>query len=192
MIAKSTNVIVRRVPVKAQRRRFDNSTSSAPAPTGRSNISMGNSTPSISSSTSLMPLLAGGVSENDRIEALVSQGPGWSQGQAVPQQARFLQNSSKTPPPHYVCHRCQQGGHWISACPTNGDTAFDFRRIKKVSCFTLLIFNNEICSFPRNQIFLIHCPPIHSIFFFFHFCFCGLGDRDSKVLFGNCVRVGCW
>jgi hypothetical protein len=42
-----------------------------------------------------MPLLAGGGSENDRIDALVSQGPGWTQGEAVPQRARFLQQASQ-------------------------------------------------------------------------------------------------
>ena len=98
-----------------------------------------------SGSLSSMPLLAGNASENDRIEALVSQGPGWTPGQQVPQQARFLQNTSKVPPPHYVCHRCGQGGHWISACPTNGDTAFDFRRIKKVSQFSICFLLVACC-----------------------------------------------
>ena len=34
------------------------------------------------------------------------------------------------PPPGYICHRCQQPGHFIRSCPTNGDPAFDGRRPK--------------------------------------------------------------
>ncbi len=84
-------------------------------------------------SEAALPLLAGG-GENERIEALISQGPGWSAGQSVPTRARFMQVAAqKPPPPTYVCHRCQQTGHWINMCPTNGDPKFDFKRIKKVS-----------------------------------------------------------
>ena len=28
--------------------------------------------------------------------------------------------SLKPPPANYVCHRCNQKGHWIKFCPTNG------------------------------------------------------------------------
>lgn len=35
---------------------------------------------------------------------------------------------SKQPPPSYVCNRCNQQGHWINHCPTNGDKRFDIRR----------------------------------------------------------------
>ncbi|KXL42066.1 hypothetical protein M433DRAFT_32160, partial [Acidomyces richmondensis BFW] len=30
-------------------------------------------------------------------------------------------------PPGYTCHRCGEKGHWIQACPTNGDANFDGR-----------------------------------------------------------------
>ncbi|XP_054810175.1 E3 ubiquitin ligase PQT3-like isoform X2 [Prosopis cineraria] len=37
----------------------------------------------------------------------------------------------KTPPPGYVCHRCQVSGHFIQYCPTNGDPTYEFiRRVK--------------------------------------------------------------
>lgn len=40
----------------------------------------------------------------------------------------------RPPPPGYVCFRCGQKGHWIQACPTNGDADWDGRpRIKKTT-----------------------------------------------------------
>ncbi|KAG9132029.1 hypothetical protein Leryth_017801 [Lithospermum erythrorhizon] len=35
-----------------------------------------------------------------------------------------------TPPPGYVCHRCNTPGHFIQNCPTNGDRNFDIKRAK--------------------------------------------------------------
>lgn len=34
------------------------------------------------------------------------------------------------PPPGYICHRCQQTGHFIRFCPTNDDPSYNFRRPK--------------------------------------------------------------
>ncbi|XP_011621452.1 E3 ubiquitin ligase PQT3-like isoform X1 [Amborella trichopoda] len=36
----------------------------------------------------------------------------------------------KTPPQGYVCHRCNNPGHFIQHCPTNGDPNFDIKRVK--------------------------------------------------------------
>nr|CAD1841669.1 unnamed protein product [Ananas comosus var. bracteatus] len=36
----------------------------------------------------------------------------------------------KTPPSGYVCHRCNVPGHFIQHCPTNGDPAYDIKRLK--------------------------------------------------------------
>jgi hypothetical protein len=125
MIPAGTSLVVKRVPVKQQRRKFDNS---IPA------VQQMRPNPSDGNSSSSLPLLAGG-GESERIDALLSQGPGWVPGQPVPTRPRFLQTASqRPPPPTYVCHRCQQTGHWINMCPTNGDTKFDFKRIKKVVC----------------------------------------------------------
>lgn len=38
------------------------------------------------------------------------------------------------PPPGYVCHRCGQPGHFIQHCPTNGDPAYDIKRVKVPIC----------------------------------------------------------
>lgn len=38
--------------------------------------------------------------------------------------------ASNTPPPTYRCHRCEQPGHYISDCPTNGDPTFDVKRVR--------------------------------------------------------------
>jgi E3 ubiquitin-protein ligase RBBP6 len=38
--------------------------------------------------------------------------------------------SGNVPPPSYRCHRCEQGGHYISDCPTNGDPTFDVKRVR--------------------------------------------------------------
>ncbi|KAL8111491.1 hypothetical protein AgCh_019267 [Apium graveolens] len=35
-----------------------------------------------------------------------------------------------TPPAGYICHRCNEPGHFIQHCPTNGDPAFDIKRTK--------------------------------------------------------------
>jgi E3 ubiquitin-protein ligase RBBP6 len=35
-----------------------------------------------------------------------------------------------TPPPGYVCHRCNVSGHFIQHCSTNGNPNFDVKRVK--------------------------------------------------------------
>ncbi|KAJ4912500.1 CCHC-type zinc finger protein [Raphanus sativus] len=35
-----------------------------------------------------------------------------------------------TPPPGYICHRCNVPGHFIQHCPTNGDPTYDVKRVK--------------------------------------------------------------
>ncbi|KAJ3121668.1 hypothetical protein HK098_003492, partial [Nowakowskiella sp. JEL0407] len=39
----------------------------------------------------------------------------------------------KTPPVGYVCYRCGQKGHFISACPTLNDSEFQPKRIKRTT-----------------------------------------------------------
>lgn len=41
------------------------------------------------------------------------------------------QYEQKAPPPNYICHRCNQPGHFINQCPTNGDPTYDIPKVKK-------------------------------------------------------------
>lgn len=34
------------------------------------------------------------------------------------------------PPPGYICNRCRQPGHFIANCPTNGDPAFEPKKVR--------------------------------------------------------------
>ncbi|CAG8591542.1 15577_t:CDS:10 [Funneliformis caledonium] len=43
------------------------------------------------------------------------------------------QQIQKALPPNYVCYRCGQKGHWIQACPTNGDRSFDHMKVRKTT-----------------------------------------------------------
>lgn len=43
---------------------------------------------------------------------------------------RSLGPEKKNPPPGYICHRCGIAGHFIQHCSTNGDPAFDVKKIK--------------------------------------------------------------
>ncbi|XP_024539207.1 E3 ubiquitin ligase PQT3-like isoform X1 [Selaginella moellendorffii] len=36
----------------------------------------------------------------------------------------------KTPPDGYVCHRCNEPGHYIQHCPTNKDPSYNIKRVK--------------------------------------------------------------
>ncbi|KYQ94140.1 hypothetical protein DLAC_04426 [Tieghemostelium lacteum] len=39
----------------------------------------------------------------------------------------------KIPHANYICYRCNQPGHFIQQCPTNGDPKFDHHKMKKAS-----------------------------------------------------------
>ena len=50
----------------------------------------------------------------------------------VPQNQKVFRKPNNQPiPPGYICHRCQQKGHLISDCPTNGMPEFDIVRPAK-------------------------------------------------------------
>ncbi|GBC04691.1 hypothetical protein RclHR1_05810003 [Rhizophagus clarus] len=83
--------------------------------------------------------------EEDRIAAMFAQSSEfWEKTQEQmaskpalrrPNQPRpqVKQQIQKALPPNYVCYRCGQKGHWIQACPTNGDRSFDHMKVRKTT-----------------------------------------------------------
>jgi E3 ubiquitin-protein ligase RBBP6 len=80
--------------------------------------------------------------EEDRIMALINQADDWHATGTTKDTGmtpgghrgggKFTrQYEQKTPPPNYICHRCNQPGHFINQCPTNGDPSFDIPKVKK-------------------------------------------------------------
>ncbi|KAG5375331.1 hypothetical protein IGI04_039927 [Brassica rapa subsp. trilocularis] len=56
---------------------------------------------------------------------------------------------SKTPPPGYICHRCNVAGHCIHHCPTNGDSNYNVKRVKPPT------------GIPKSMLVaLIHCQVV--------------------------------
>ncbi len=41
--------------------------------------------------------------------------------------------ADRAPPPSYICHRCNQPGHFINNCPTNDDPTYDIHKVKKAT-----------------------------------------------------------
>ncbi|CDY65096.1 BnaAnng20140D [Brassica napus] len=55
----------------------------------------------------------------------------------------------KTPPPGYICHRCNVAGHCIHHCPTNGDSNYNVKRVKPPT------------GIPKSMLVaLIHCQVV--------------------------------
>lgn len=70
--------------------------------------------------------------EDHRINALISHSASNlpTTGPKAPRQnhRRGDPSQQKAPPPTYICHRCNQPGHFIYDCPTNGDPTFNHSR----------------------------------------------------------------
>ncbi|GAM23219.1 hypothetical protein SAMD00019534_063940 [Acytostelium subglobosum LB1] len=139
-IPKNTSLIVRRVPI-----------TNAPKSGGHGGMPSGNNmTPVISKPVALTPapLVAKDSSgmpddelandENAKINALLSTHAGLGADRPHMREHR-PHNSFPTdgrivaPPPTYICHRCNQPGHYINQCPTNGDPNFNHHKSKKAS-----------------------------------------------------------
>ncbi|CAG8574361.1 7063_t:CDS:2, partial [Racocetra persica] len=77
--------------------------------------------------------------EDDKIQAMFAQSKEFweitQEQMASPNQVRpsVKPPVQKTLPPNYVCYRCGQKGHWIQACPTNGDRSFDHMKVRKTT-----------------------------------------------------------
>ncbi|KAG2291868.1 hypothetical protein Bca52824_038537 [Brassica carinata] len=57
---------------------------------------------------------------------------------------------SKTPPPGYICHRCNVAGHCIHHCPTNGDSNYNVKRVKPPTGIPKDAFDKEIEGLPST------------------------------------------
>ena len=82
--------------------------------------------------------------EDDLIKSMVSQSAmGWRQEVRDANTSRrggfgFGRGGSMgrgriggdVPPPGYICNRCRQPGHFIANCPTNGDPAFEPKKVR--------------------------------------------------------------
>ncbi|CAN8231667.1 unnamed protein product [Cochlearia groenlandica] len=67
-------------------------------------------------------------------QGAVGFGPGRGYGRGVTARmgpgGRGFGMERNTPPPGYICHRCNVPGHLIQHCPTNGDPNYDVKRVK--------------------------------------------------------------
>ncbi|KAH7277578.1 hypothetical protein KP509_39G057500 [Ceratopteris richardii] len=57
-------------------------------------------------------------------------GRGQGRGFGARAYGRTHGTEKKVPPPGYICHRCGIAGHFIQHCSTNGDPAFDVKKMK--------------------------------------------------------------
>ncbi|GMH33439.1 hypothetical protein BSKO_01273 [Bryopsis sp. KO-2023] len=82
--------------------------------------------------------LAKGLHQSWQVElnARGGQAGSWGRGRGVLQGPRGRGGRNRggrglgIPPYGYVCHRCNIPGHYIEDCPTNGDPAYDFKRVR--------------------------------------------------------------
>ncbi|CAH2078783.1 unnamed protein product [Thlaspi arvense] len=58
------------------------------------------------------------------------QGRGYGRGMPGRMGERGFGMERKTPPPGYICHRCNVPGHFIQHCPTNGDPDYNVKKFK--------------------------------------------------------------
>ncbi|VUZ42190.1 unnamed protein product [Hymenolepis diminuta] len=107
LIPKYTSIIVRRVP-KAN---GDSQRKKPPSAAVGLEKSFGNST--ITHSNSATNLAESNLSEDDKIKIMFDR-------TAENLSSKYYTVKPKAygiPPPHYICHKCNQGGHWIHECP---------------------------------------------------------------------------
>eukprot|EP01112_Ceratiomyxa_fruticulosa_P015835 TRINITY_DN4713_c0_g1_i1.p1 TRINITY_DN4713_c0_g1~~TRINITY_DN4713_c0_g1_i1.p1 ORF type:complete len:247 (-),score=35.97 TRINITY_DN4713_c0_g1_i1:274-1014(-) len=86
----------------------------------------------------------GSKSEDDKLAALIDGAGGYQNSNLAADQKRGVNGNAPTAVQgttddssggqynsNYICHRCNQPGHFISQCPTNNDPTFDFHKVKK-------------------------------------------------------------
>eukprot|EP00958_Prasinococcus_capsulatus_P020829 scaffold2756_cov376-Prasinococcus_capsulatus_cf.AAC.2 len=83
----------------------------------------GGSTDKVDEEAKLSKLISGSAASfQAEVDAGIKAGRGRGRGRQAPQ--------AGAPPPGYICFRCNQSGHWIQNCPTNGDPDYDVKRMK--------------------------------------------------------------
>lgn len=94
-------------------------------------------------------------SEEDKVNAMfAAQGVQWSQTQQEmatktpvfnPRAAASV--PEKPLPPHYICHRCGQRGHWIQNCPSLTDPNWEIKKVRRTT------------GIPRSMLRTVDRPP---------------------------------
>ncbi|XP_070021459.1 E3 ubiquitin ligase PARAQUAT TOLERANCE 3-like [Nicotiana sylvestris] len=57
----------------------------------------------------------------------------------------------KKPPRGYVCHRCNEPGHFIQHCPTNGDPNYDIKKVKPPTKSNDVASSKEVQGFSSSS-----------------------------------------
>lgn len=94
-------------------------------------------------------------SEEDKVNAMfAAQGAQWSQTQQEMAtktpifNPRAAANIPEKPlPPHYICHRCGQRGHWIQNCPSLTDPNWEIKKVRRTT------------GIPRSMLRTVDKPP---------------------------------
>jgi protein MPE1 len=159
IIPRATSIIVRRLPPsKPGKGNGAKYVSGAITSSGRNRTEFGKKTNEVTakSTTPAQPsVVRNGIpglanakaapgDENAAIQMMMSaQRDNWDSTQQAMAMANPVYNKprkplqpvpDKPPPQGYVCHRCNEKGHWIQECPTNLDPNFENRpRIKRTT-----------------------------------------------------------
>jgi len=122
LIPKNTSVIVKRVPATRPHTHYSKPEHTVPPPTH-----------SYQPHARREPAVIDVKADEAKIQEFLNSGTGYPTEQ---QRAPYRPNrygENKPPPPNYICHRCNTAGHFINNCPTNGDPAYDFHKVKKAT-----------------------------------------------------------
>ncbi|PRT56602.1 putative RING finger protein P8B7.15c [Wickerhamiella sorbophila] len=151
VIPRSTSVLARRIPVRANARdaavRYVSGSMVVNAKNAarREDFKAGSTAaagPATGQAASTGMRIGGTATEEDMINAMFqAQGEQWQKTQqemetkAPVYTPRNLAPAAgeKEPPPGYICHRCGQKGHYISHCPTLNDPTWEAKRVRRTT-----------------------------------------------------------